>query len=93
MEQLDKQVEKTEIIDEEIKGGLSDLLEITLSLKHAVLGEIKNQQQILKNFEKNQNEYMQTVADFEVFEQDRFQREMEALQATLKQQTETFKDL
>jgi hypothetical protein len=86
---MNEESEYVEVLDEEIKGALTDILDIANQLKHFVVDEIRREEENIKNFEKNKDEYIRTISDFNVLESE----EVEEFQKKLKQQMDKLKDL
>lgn len=83
MTEPEKDIEKIEIIDDEAKSVLGDLLEITNDIKTLVLKEIKNKKKIVEHFDQNKNEYIEALDELNTLErleiEEEKQRYMEAL--------------
>ena len=90
---MSEDIEKTEILDSEVKGTLSEFLDVALELKHFVIDQIRREQENIKIFERNKDEYIQTIADFKNLEEESYQEEIRILKEKMQQQSEKLKGI
>jgi hypothetical protein len=76
-------VKKVDIIDEETKSLLGDVLDITKDIRKIVAQEIIAQKQIVKNFDKNKEEYIEAIDELKKLDEmklaEQKQKHLEAL--------------
>jgi hypothetical protein len=84
MESEEKDVEKIDIIDDEVKSVLGELLDVSKDMRKLVLEEIKKTRQIVKNFDANKEEYIEAIDDMAEFEKIQLEEQKKKYQETIE---------
>lgn len=61
MESEEKDIKKIDIIDNETKSVLGDLLDVTTDIKKLIIKEIKSKKKIVEHFDQSKHEYIEAI--------------------------------